>query len=55
MKSCDNEEEISLLIGTLQVPRGRSTSKISPKAVITHREISRSNSETAAKHPYRYI
>ena len=32
-----NEEEISLLIGTLQVPRGRSSSKISPKDVIAHR------------------
>ena len=46
------EEEISLLLGTLQVPRGRSTSvthgfpKLSPKDVIAHRELSRSNSET---------
>ena len=48
-----NDEEISLLIGTLQVPRGRTASKISPKDVIAHRELSRSNSETAAKNPYR--
>ena len=40
------EEEISLLLGTLQVPRGRSASKISPKDVLAHRELSRSNSET---------
>lgn len=50
------EEEISLLLGTLQVPRGRSTSvthgyaKISPKDVIAHRELSRSNSETKPAH-----
>jgi hypothetical protein len=50
------EEEISLLLGTLQVPRGRSTSvthghaKMSPKDVITHRELSRSNSETKPSH-----
>ena len=55
MNPSANEEEISLLIGTLQVPRGRSASKISPKDVIAHRELSRSNSETAAKHPYRYF
>ena len=46
------EEEISELLGTLQVPRGRSTSvthghaKISPKEALAHRELSRSNSET---------
>ena len=48
------EEEISLLLGTLQVPRGRSTSvaKINPKDLINHRELSRSNSETH-KQSYR--
>ena len=41
------EEEISLLLGTLQVPRGR-TASITPKAISPkeHRELQRSNSES---------
>ena len=54
------EEEISLLLGTLQVPRGRSTSvthgqaKVSPKDALNHKDLSRSNSETKAPN-YRYV
>ena len=55
------EEEISLLLGTLQVPRGRSTSvthgaaKISPKDAVNHKDLSRSNSETKTSNNYRYV
>merc|ERR1712223_2024344 len=54
-----NEEEISLLLGTLQVPRGRSTfvthgaAKISPKDAVNHKDLSRSNSETKTSNNYR--
>ena len=55
------EEEISLLLGTLQVPRGRSTSvthgaaKISPKDAVNHKDLSRSNSETKTSNNYRHV